>query len=54
MIEAIGLMGLGAVMLIGSCFGHYHESWKSSWRFAGWGLLLILVGGAMALIEIWW
>jgi hypothetical protein len=54
MIESIGLIGLGVLVVVSACFGHYHKSWKSPWQVARWGLLMMLAGGAMLLIDLLW
>lgn len=52
-MEAIGLVILGALLLLFAPFGHYHDSWKSPWHVAGAGLLLVLLGGGLLACE-WW
>jgi hypothetical protein len=53
MIEAVGLIGLGVLMLLLALFRHYHDSWSTPWQFARWGLLLILLGFASFFVEAW-
>jgi hypothetical protein len=53
MIEGVGLIGLGVLMLLLAPFRHYHSSWRSPWQFATWGLLAILAGFVACLVEAW-
>ena len=53
MIESVGLIGLGILMLLFAPFRHYHDSWRSPWQFARWGLLLILLGAVSCFVDVW-
>jgi hypothetical protein len=51
-MEALGLMLLGAILILSAPFGHFDSSWKSRWEVAGAGALAFLLGLAFLLLEI--
>lgn len=51
MVEGIELVVAGILMVLAAPFGYYHASWKSPWRFAGCGILFLLLGFAFIAFD---
>jgi len=52
MLSGLGLIILGAIMLIQAPLGYFHCSWKSPWRYAAAGVAILLLGAGIVLFSI--
>lgn len=52
-MEAIGLMAFGFVVLLCAPFRHYHDSRRSRWQVARFGLICLVLGAAFFAWDAW-